>query len=228
MKSKSDKPHYLGHRERLRKKFLSNQEHILDYELLEILLFYVFPRKDTKEIAKELLKHFGSMRSVVYATFSDLNKIDNVGKSVGTLLLVIKEILLRMDAEAIRESVIIASSEQVINYYKNIFWDKKQEQLRIMFLNNKNILLSEELLQIGTVNQTAMYPREIIARALEVGASAIIMVHNHPSGDPKPSRQDIAITKQFKEIATKLDIILLDHLIIGKNKNVSLKELGII
>lgn len=228
MKSNNSKPHYLGHRERLRKKFLSNKDCIVDYELLELLLFYVFPRRDTKEIAKNLLNHFKSIRNIVFANFADLNKLEGVGKSAATLLCVVKEILLRMDKEEIEECSIIASSEHVINYYKNMFWDKKQEQLRVMFLNNKNKLLADELLQMGTVNQTAIYPREIIARALELGASAIIMVHNHPSGDPQPSHHDVVITKQLKEVAKKLDIMLLDHLIIGKSRSISMKEIGII
>lgn len=228
MKSNNSKPHYLGHRERLRKKFLSNKDCIVDYELLELLLFYVFSRRDTKEIAKNLLNHFKSIRNIVFANFADLNKLEGVGKSAATLLCVVKEILLRMDKEEIEECSIIASSEHVINYYKNMFWDKKQEQLRVMFLNNKNKLLADELLQMGTINQTAIYPREIIARALELGASAIIMVHNHPSGDPQPSHHDVVITKQLKEVAKKLDIMLLDHLIIGKSRSISMKEIGII
>lgn len=223
-----EKPHYLGHRSRLRKRFLQNGALLLDYELLEILLFSVFPRRDTKEIAKSLLQKFGSIREIIFACPKDLQNIKGIGNSAVTLVCVIREIFKRIHFEKIVESTIIASSDHVINYYKNIFWNIKQEQLRIMFINNKNKLITEELLQVGTVTQTAIYPREIIQKALDYGASAIIMVHNHPSGDPQPSRQDIIMTKAIRDVADKLDIVLLDHLIIGKNSNKSLKELGVI
>jgi DNA repair protein RadC len=223
-----EKPHYLGHRERMRKKFVLNKDAVLDYELLEILLFSVFSRRDTKEIAKKILQNFGSIRETIFASYSELKKINGIGNSTAVLICAVREIFNRMSLEKVSESKIITSSEHVIEYYKNIFWNEKQEQLRIMFLNNKNRLLSDKVLQIGTVNQTAIYPREIIHKALEYGASAMIMVHNHPSGDPHPSRQDVIITKMIKDVAQKLDIDLLDHLIIGKDKNTSLKELGII
>jgi DNA repair protein RadC len=228
VQNSKDKSHYLGHRERMRKKFILNSDAVLDYELIEILFFSVLSRKDTKGIAKDLLQKFGSIREIIFAQYADLKKIKLVGNSAAVLICVIREIFNRVNLEKIAESTIIMSSAQVIEYYKNIFWNMKQEQLRIMFLNNRNRLLSDKVLQIGTVNQTAIYPREIIQNALECGASAMIMVHNHPSGDPHPSRQDIIMTKLINDVAQKLDINLLDHLIIGKDKRVSLKELGII
>jgi DNA repair protein RadC len=130
--------------------------------------------------------------------------------------------------ESIREQgIIISSSDQVLEYYKNLLENEKKEQLRLMFLNNKNKLIADELMQTGTINHTAIYPREIIQLALEYGASAMIMVHNHPSGDSQPSRQDIIITKTIADIAHKLNILLLDHVIIGKNGSKSLKEMGL-
>jgi DNA repair protein RadC len=212
----------------MREKFAINSAGILDYELLEMLLFSILQRKDTKKIAKNLLQHFGSIRSVISAEKANLKKIEGIGNAAATMFCVIREIINRMQLEKVAESTMIASSDQVVEYYKNVFWDKKEEQLRIMFLNNKNKLLADEILQTGTVNQTAIYPREVIRKALEYGASAMIMVHNHPSGDPQPSRQDVAITKILKDVAQKLDIFLLDHIIIGKNESRSLKELNMI
>ena len=163
MPNKSDnKPHHLGHRKRMRKKFLINSAGIFDYELFEILLYYAFPRKDTKKIAKSLLEKFGSVHEVIFATPEDLQEIEGIGPATSSLICVIREIFTRMHLEKVSESTIIASSEHVINYYKNIFWNMKQEQLRVMFVNNKNKLLAEEILQTGTVTQTAVYPREII------------------------------------------------------------------
>jgi DNA repair protein RadC len=212
----------------MRKKFAHNRGGILDYELLELLMFSVLPRKDTKKIAKDLLQRFGSLREVIFTKYSDLKSVEGIGDVAATLLNVIHEILNRIYLEKISESSIISSSSHVIDYYKTAFANTKQEQLRIMFLNNKNRLLAEEILQVGTINQMAIYPREIMHRALDRGASAIIMVHNHPSGDPQPSKQDVITTKMVKDIAQKLDIMLLDHIIIGKNSSKSLKELGMI
>jgi DNA repair protein RadC len=228
MKSQNEKPHYLNHRQRLRKRFISHPEHISDYELMEMLLFYVFRRGDTKPLAKTLLNRFKSLREIVFADYSELKKIFGLGTSTIYLMTLLQEIFKRALFEKIIESKTIMSIAQIIEYYKSSLGNLKKEQFRIMFLNNKNKLISEELMQEGTVNNTAIYPREIIQKALDYGAGAIIMVHNHPSGDPRPSRQDIIMTKTIKEIAQKLDIILLDHVIIGKNGTISFKELGIV
>ncbi|GHU12090.1 DNA repair protein RadC [Alphaproteobacteria bacterium] len=220
--------HYLGHRKRLKKRFSTSAHDLADYELLELLLFYVFARKDTKKLAKDLLAHFKTLRSIVYAENTELKKVPGMGDSAAILFAAIREIFNRMQKERVVECDSISSSDQVIAYYANLLGNEKREQLRMMFLNNKNKLIADDLLQIGTINHTAIYPREIIQRALEYGASAMIMVHNHPSGDPQPSRQDIIVTKMIRDIAQKLDILLLDHLIIGKNGSKSLKEMGII
>ena len=212
----------------MREKFSAHPEHISDYELVEMLLFYVFRRRDTKPLAKTLLKRFKSIREVIFADSMDLQKVPGIGKSIVTLTTLVREIFNRLLLEKITESKTIMSTSQIMEYYKNTLGYLKKEQFRMMFLNNKNKLISEELMQEGTINNTAIYPREIIQKALECGASAIIMVHNHPSGDPRPSRQDIVMTKAIKEIAQKLEIILLDHVVIGKNETTSLKELGIL
>jgi DNA repair protein RadC len=207
---------------------MSNPQYMLDYELLEILLFYVFQRKDTKPLAKAMLNYFKSLRKIILADRFDLKQINGVGESTINLITVVREIFTRSLLEKVIESDSIMSTGQVLEYYKNALGYLKKEQLRIMFLNNKNKLIAEEMMQEGTVNNTAIYPREIIQKTLEYGASAIIMVHNHPGGDPKPSRQDIIMTKIINEIAQKLDIILFDHVVIGRMGATSFRDLGII
>jgi DNA repair protein RadC len=220
--------HCLGHRQRLKKKFAASSRAVLDYELIEMLLFYVFARMDTKKLAKVLFDRFKSLRGIVFADGSEIEKIKGLGKSTSCLLTIIKEIFSRTLLEQVAEAPIIASGAQVLNYYKNILGNSKKEQLRMMFINNKNKLISENVIQTGTVNHTSIYPREIVQKALEYGASAIIMVHNHPSGAPQPSRQDVIVTRTLRDIVQKLDITLLDHIIIGKNSVSSLKEMGLI
>jgi DNA repair protein RadC len=229
MKSHSnEKPHYFGHRQRLRKKFELNPTRLSDYELLELLLFYVFSRKDTKPLAKKILERFKTLREAIFANVLDLKQIKDVGESSTSLFLLMREIFNRILLERIQEPISIISISQVLDYYKTLLEQQKKEQFRIMFLNNKNKLIAEELMYEGTVNSTAIYPREIVQKALNYGASAIIMVHNHPGGDPKPSRQDIIMTRAVKEIVQKLDIILFDHIIIGTNDTTSLHDMGII
>jgi DNA repair protein RadC len=222
-----DNPH-LGHRQRLKEKFDSNANALRDYELVEMLLFYVFTRKDTKNLSKTLFNNFKSLRDIVFADRLKIEKLGGFGKSTSRLFCIVREIFSRILMERVYEAPIIVSSSHVLDYYKNTVGILKKEQLRIMFLNNKNKLISEEILQTGTINHTSIYPREIVQKALEYGASAMIMVHNHPSGDSKPSRQDVIVTRTLKEIARKLDIILLDHLIIGKGEVSSLNEMGLI
>ncbi|MDR3186950.1 MAG: DNA repair protein RadC [Holosporaceae bacterium] len=223
-----EKAHFIGHRRRLRDKFLDHPDSVRNYELIEMLLFHIFPRKDTKKLAKVLWNRFGTFRKIIFAGESEICKIEGIGRTTVCLLLLLREIFSRMLLERVSESTIIASSAQVVDYYKNVLGVVQKEQLRLMFLNNKNRLISEDILQVGTINHTSIYPREIMQKALEYGASGIIMVHNHPSGDPKPSRQDIIITRRLKDIAKQLEIELLDHLIIGKNSVSSLKEMAII
>ncbi|MDR2067623.1 MAG: DNA repair protein RadC [Holosporaceae bacterium] len=220
--------HFIGHRSRLRDKFLAHPNSVHDYELIEMLLFHVFPRKDTKKLAKILWNRFGAFRRIIFANEPEIYEIEGLGRTTVCLLRLLQEIFSRILLERVSESPIIASCSQVVDYYKNILGTVQKEQLRLMFLNNKNRLISEDILQIGTINHTSVYPREIMQKALKYGASGIIMVHNHPSGDHKPSRQDVIITRRLKDIAQKLDIELLDHLIIGKNSVSSLKEMGLI
>ncbi|MBR1735102.1 MAG: DNA repair protein RadC [Alphaproteobacteria bacterium] len=207
---------------------LKNSSALSDYDLIEMLLYYVFIRKDTKLLAKEILAKRKNIRNIIFSEKNDFKNIKGFGFECLTLFILLREFFIRANLNEISESTIIASSSQVMEYYKNIFLNIKYEQLRIMFLNGRNKLITEEIIQEGSINQTAIYPRTIIQRALEVGAAAIIIVHNHPSGDPQPSRQDIIMTKTLKDIAQKVEIILLDHLIIGINDVFSMKEHSII
>ncbi len=228
MNSKDDKSHFIGHRQRLKEKISSNAGILRDYEVLEALLFYVFPRKDTKRLAKDLLLKFKTLKNIIFAESSEIEEIKGLGKSTSFLFKVIRELFPRILKDEIANFPVISTSEHVQNYYKTILETLKKEQLRIMFLNNKNKLILERIIQEGTINQTAIYPREIVQVALNCGASGIILVHNHPSGDASPSRQDILITKRIKEIMEKLEIHVLDHLIIGRNQVTSLRDAKLI
>lgn len=218
--------HYQGHRQRLRQRFRSNPKGVMDYELLEMLLFSVFPRKDTKPIAKSLLRRFGSIKAVLFASELELKQIEGIGQSVAILFELFREIFHRVSLQPLWDETIIASSIHVIQYYKNLLDNEKKEQLRAMFINNKNRLIAEEQLQQGTVNRTQIYPAEIVEKTLAYGASAIIIVHNHPSGEPKPSQEDIEVTNHLKNLLIALEIRLLDHIIIGRKGVFSFAEEG--
>ena len=216
--------YYQGHRKRLKQKFHSNPKGLMDYELLEMLLFNVFPRKDTKPVAKDLLQRFGSVKAVLSASEFELKQVPLVGQSAVILFELVREIFRRISLQPLKNEIIVSSSLHVIQYYKNLLDTEKKEQLRVMFINNKNRLIAEEQLQHGTTNRTQIYPAEIVEKILAYGASAIIMVHNHPSGEPKPSRDDIEITKHLKTLLNSLDIRLLDHIIIGSRGVYSFAE----
>ena len=222
--TKNENPYKVGHRDRLRRRFINHRKSLADYELIELALFYVFRRVDTKKLAKNLLTKFKSLRNLIFADATDIKKSPGLKDSSAIFFQLIHEILCRIEFENIEDGPIIASSEQVIKYYQSSLENLKKEQLHVMFLNNKNRLLAEEIIQTGTVNQAPFYPREIIQKALDHGASALILVHNHPSGDPQPSRQDIIVTRHLNDIAQKLDIMLLDHIIIGKSSYRSFRE----
>lgn len=216
-----------GHRARMRQKFVASPTHMLDYEVLEILLYYIFPRKDTRELAKVFMQQFGTLHDLVFSEKTDISQVEGAGKSTAFFFFVIREIFIRASLDEIKKSPVISSEKDVINYYKSVFGGLKHEQLRIMFLNSKSFLISDEILSEGTVDKTCIYSRTVIKRSLELGASAIIMAHNHPSGDPTPSHQDIVATKSLADVAEKLGIKLLDHVIIGKGRTFSMKGKGL-
>ena len=214
----------LGHRQRLKKKFLVSPKSFLDYEILEMLLFGIFPRKDTKIIAKNLIQKFGTLKAVIFASEQEIKKIQGLGESAAVFFKLLRETFVRLSLQPLKEETIIASNLHVIEYYRNLLSLEKKEQFRVMFINNKNKLIAEEQLQHGTIDQTPIYPREVIQRALDHGASAIILVHNHPSGSPYPSKEDVNVTRNLNNVAQRINLKLLDHIIIAENSSYSFAE----
>ena len=228
-KSPREKPHYQGHRTRLRERFRqAGPDALTDYEILEMLLFRSIPRADTKERAKALLKRFGSLAEVLGAPEHLLREIPDIGEAGSLDLKVVAAAAQRMARGAIQGREILASWTQVLDYCRASMAFEQREQFRILFLDKKNGLIADELQQTGTVDHTPVYPREVVRRALELSSTAIILVHNHPSGDPTPSRADIEMTKTIIDTAKPLGIAVHDHIIIGRNGNASMKGLLLI
>ncbi|MEQ8479025.1 MAG: DNA repair protein RadC [Hoeflea sp.] len=221
--------HYHGHRDRLRQRFRETGDRALaDYELLELLLFRLIPRRDTKPIAKALLARFGSLPEVFGAPVHLLTEVAGVGESVASDLKLVAAIAHRMLKGELKGRQVLGSWSSVIEYCRAAMAFEAREQFRILFLDKKNALIADEIQQTGTVDHTPVYPREVVKRALELSATAIILVHNHPSGDPTPSRADIEMTKLIIDTARPLGITVHDHIIIGKDGHASLKGLKLI
>lgn len=219
----------LGHRQRLRERFRNGgADAVPDYELLEMVLYRVFPRGDTKPIAKRLIAAFGSFAEVVSAQPERLKEVDGVGDRVIDELKLIKAAAERLSRGAIRKRPALASWNSVLDYLRMAQGFEEREQFRILFLDKKNQLIADEVQGQGTVDHTPVYLREVVKRALELSSSAIILVHNHPSGDPTPSRADIDMTKQIIEAARPFGIVVHDHVIVGRNGHASLKGLRLI
>jgi DNA repair protein RadC len=221
--------HYLGHRERLRNRFREGGETALaDYEILELLLFRLIPRRDTKPIAKALLARFQTLAGVLGAPPALLQEVKGVGETVAVDLKLIANVAQRMLKSELREKQVLSSWSSVIDYCHAAMAYETTEQFRILFLDKRNVLIADEIQGRGTVDHTPVYPREVVKRALELSATAIILVHNHPSGDPTPSRADIDMTRTIVETAKPLGITVHDHIIIGKDGHASLKGLRLI
>jgi DNA repair protein RadC len=224
-----DKPDYLGHRQRLRERFLGGGDGALaDYELLELLLCQAQPRIDVKPMAKALLRRFGSFAGVMAATPAQLQEVKGVGPAATTIIKVVQAAALRMAQQDLVQRDVVGSWKKLLDYCRMRMAEEKTEQFRLLFLDNKNAVIADEEQQRGTVNHTPVYPREVVKRALELGASAIILVHNHPSGDPTPSEDDIAMTKEVAAAAEKLGIAVHDHIVIGRKGHASLRSMGYI
>jgi len=222
----SEVPHYVGHRDRLKDRFRDTGADALpDYELLEMILFQVIRRADTKPLAKALLTRFGSFSEVLAAPQARLLEVSGVGEAVAHHLKVTHAAARRFARDPVRKRALLDSWTAVIDYCRAAMAYEPIEQFRILFLDKKNMLIADEVQQSGTVDNTPVYPREVAKRALELSATAIILVHNHPSGDPTPSRADIEMTRQVVDTATPLGIAIHDHIIIGKDGHVSLKGL---
>ncbi len=222
-------PHYSGHRQRLRERFLKGgSDAMADYELLELVLFRALPRRDTKELAKQLIARFGSFAEVVNAPDRRLKEVEGVGQSVITELRLIRAAALRLVRSNVIGRPALSSWKQVLEYLNAAQGFEHREQFRVLFLDKKNQLVADEVLQQGTVDHTPVYVREVVKRALELSATAIVLVHNHPSGDPTPSRVDIDMTKQIVAAAGSLGIAVHDHIIVGRDGHASLKALRLI
>jgi DNA repair protein RadC len=225
----AETPHYHGHRERLRGRFRSAGPGALsDYELLEMVLFRALPRGDVKPLAKSLIKKFGSFAEVVHAPEMLLREVNGVGDATITEIKLIAAAASRIAKGELKGRTLLSSWADVINYCRTSMAFADKEQFRILFLDKRNQLIADEVQQVGTVDHTPVYPREVIKRALELSATAILLVHNHPSGDPTPSQADIHMTKAIVDIAAPLGIAVHDHIIVGKNGHASLKGMKLI
>jgi DNA repair protein RadC len=218
-----------GHRQRLRERFVaSGPEALPDYELLELVLFSAIPRRDTKPVAKRLLARFGSFAEVINAPPERLREVKGVGDAAIVQIKLIRAGALRLMQGGIMQRPVLASWSAVLNYCRAAMGFEAREQFRILFLDKKNRLIADEVQQEGTVDHTPVYVREVVKRALELSASAIILVHNHPSGDPTPSRADIDMTRLIVEAAKPLGVVIHDHIIVGKQGHASLKGLKLL
>ena len=225
----ASKPHYLGHRERLRERFMAGGASALPaYELLELILFRAFQRGDQKPLAKALIDAFGSFAEVVSAPPGRLKEVPGVGDRVVQELKLVQVAALRLTQASVLKRPALSSWSALLDYCRASMAYATREQFRILFLDRKNVLIADEVQGEGTVDHTPVYPREVIKRALDLSASAIILVHNHPSGDPTPSRADIEMTRQIADAAGKLGIVVHDHVIIGRDGHASFKGLKLL
>lgn len=219
----------VGHRSRIRSRFRNGgSDAVPDYELLEMILFRVFPRGDTKPIAKRLIARFGSFAEVIAAAPERLKEVEGVGERAVDELKLVKAAAERMTRGAIKTKTTLSSWSSVIDYLRLAQAFDDREQFRILFLDKKNNLIADEVQGKGTVDHTPVYVREVVKRALELSSTAIILVHNHPSGDPTPSRADIDMTKQIIDAARPLGVTVHDHVIVGRDGHASLKQLRLI
>jgi len=225
----SSAPTYLGHRERLRERFaVGGPSALPDYELLEMVLFGVIKRGDTKPLAKALLARFGSFAEVISATPERLKEVKGVGPAVISQLKLIQAAAQRLARVSVINKPVLSSWNAIIDYCRTAMAYDETESFRLLFLDKKNQLIADELQQRGTVDHTPVYTREVIKRALELSATALIMVHNHPSGDPTPSMADIEMTKRVISAAEKLNILVHDHIIIARKGHTSFRNLQLI
>ncbi len=218
------KPHYLGHRERLRERFReAGPDALADYELLEMVLFRAISRGDTKPLAKALIARFGSFAEVISAPTERLMEVDGVGEAIATELKLIRAASLRLMKNTFINRPLLGSWTAILEYCRAAMAFQDKEQFRILFLDKKNQLIADEVQQEGTIDHTPVYTREVMKRSLELSASAIILVHNHPSGDPTPSIADIDMTRKIIDAGQKLGIAIHDHVIIGRKGHTSFR-----
>ena len=222
------KPHYHGHRARVRERVLkAGIESLPDYELLELMLFYAIDRIDTKPLAKRLLERFGTLGDIFAAEPEQLREFE-IDQRTLVLFKAMREAGRRLAERKVKDMPVLTNWQQLIDYCHAALAHEKTEQFRILFLDRKNVLIGDEVQQRGTIDHTPVYPREVVKRALALNAAALILVHNHPSGDPKPSREDIEMTKEIAKAAAALGIAIHDHLVIGRKGHASFRSLGLL
>lgn len=227
LKAPAARPHYHGHRDRLRERAAAALPALPDYELLELHLFRSIPRGDVKPLAKALIARFGSLAGALAASVAELKSVAGVGEAVALDLKLLHEVTLRIGRQAVAKRTVITSWSQLLDYVKIALAHEPREQFRVIFLDKKNQLIADEIMNHGTVDHAPVYPREVMRRALELSASAVILVHNHPSGDPTPSTADIEMTRQVVEAGRSLRIGVHDHLVVGRDGVASFRALGL-
>lgn len=226
---KSARPHYHGHRERLRKRFAEGgPDALADYELLELLLARALPRQDVKPLAKTLIGKFGSFAEVMAAPVSRLIEVKGVKEKTALEIKIVEAAALRQQRESVMDRPVISSWSALLDYCRSAMARREREEFRVLFLDRKNRLIADEVLGEGTIDHAPVYPREVMKRALEIGSTAIVLVHNHPSGDPTPSRADIDMTAKVAEAGRPLGVTVHDHLVIARETTASFKSLGLL
>ncbi len=221
-------PSYVeGHRARLRERFMEGGAAALpDYELLELVLFRAMPRQDVKPLARLLIDHFGDFNRVISAPVQRLLAVSGVGQAVVQELKIVEAAAHRLARAKVMHRPVLSSWDALLDYCRTAMAHRETEQFRVLYLDRKNVLIADEEQARGTVDHVPVYPREVVKRGLELNASALILVHNHPSGDPTPSQQDVTVTGQIQEAAQVMGMTLHDHLIIGKSREVSFRSEG--
>ncbi|WP_232479088.1 RadC family protein [Roseomonas rosulenta] len=222
-------PGHLGHRARMREKLLgAGPEALLDHELLEMVLFLALPRRDTKPIARALLARFGSFANAIAAPLQELREVEGLGEAGAAALRTVQAAALRLARAEVMDRPVLDNWDRLLAYLTAALTRERVEQFRVLFLDTRNRLIADEAQARGTVNHTPVYPREVVKRALELQATALILVHNHPSGDPTPSRADLEMTQEIKAAATSLGIVLHDHLVVGNGRHLSFRREGLL
>ncbi|WP_325166417.1 RadC family protein [Thermohalobaculum xanthum] len=224
-----DAPHFHQHRQRLRQRFLSaGAGSVADYEMLELVLFRAIPRRDVKPLAKQLLARFGDFNGVISAPPARLAEVAGAGEAVVCELKIVEAAAHRLARSRVMNRHVITSWAQLMDYCKTAMAHRETEQFRILFLDRKNALIADEEQARGTVDHVPVYPREVVKRALELNASALILVHNHPSGDPTPSQADIDMTRQIERAAKAVGLVVHDHVVVGMARDASFRALGLL
>lgn len=227
--SEAEPPGHTGHRARMRTKLLTaGPDALLDHELLEMVLFLALPRRDTKPIARALITRFGSFANALAAPLSDLREVEGLGEAGAAALRIVQGAALRLARAEVMDRPVLNNWDRLLAYLTAALSREKVEQFRVLFLDTRNRLIADEAQARGTVNHTPVYPREVVRRALELQATALILVHNHPSGDPTPSRADLEMTQEVKAAASVLGIVLHDHLVVGNGRHLSFRREGLL